>query len=238
MYFDQRDSDIKCEWGLPGIEGLSPYSDVIIIVDVLSFSTCVDVAVKNGALVYPYRWRDGTAGAFTESIGGTLARSRRQAQGGYSLSPVSLLSIPAGTRLVLPSPNGSALSTATGQIRTFAGCLRNADAVAMAAEQIGKRISVIPAGEKWPDGSLRPAIEDLIGAGAIISHLSGKRSPEAEMAVATFVSAQSHLLQTLQQCGSGREVTAIGFGSDIDLAVALNQSNYAPLLREGVYTSM
>ena len=237
MYFDQRDFDIKCEWGVLGIERLSPYSDVIIIVDVLSFSTCVDVAVKNGALVYPYRWRDGTAEAFATSIDGTLARSRRQACEGYSLSPVSLLGIPAGTRLVLPSPNGSALSTATGQIPTFAGCLRNARAVATAAGQIGKRISVIPAGEKWPDGSLRPAIEDLIGVGAIVSHLSGKRSPEAEVAVATFTSAQSHLLQTLQQCGSGRELIDIGFGSDIDLAVALNQSNCAPLLRGGAYTT-
>ncbi len=237
MYFDQRDFDIKCEWGLPGIEHLSPYSDVIIIVDVLSFSTCVDVAVGNGAPVYPYRWRDGTAEAFTASIGGVLARSRRQAQGGYSLSPVSLLGIPFGTRLVLPSPNGSALSTATGHLPTFAGCLRNARAVATAAEQIGKRISVIPAGEKWPDGNLRPAIEDLIGASAIISHLSGRRSPEAEVAVAAFTSVQSHLLQTLQQCGSGREMIDIGFGSDIDLAVALNQSNCAPLLREGAYTS-
>lgn len=237
MHFDQRDFEIKCEWGLPGIERLSPYSDVIIIVDVLSFSTCVDVAVNRGALVHPYRWRDGTAEAFTTSIAGVLARSRRHAQGGYSLSPVSLLGIPADTRLVLPSPNGSALSTATGQIPTFAGCLRNAHAVAMAAERIGKRIGVIPAGEKWPDGNLRPAIEDLIGAGAIISHLSGKHSPEAEIAVATFTSVQSHLLQTLQQCGSGREIIDIGFGSDIDLAVALNQSNCAPMLRDGVYTS-
>jgi 2-phosphosulfolactate phosphatase len=237
MYFDQRNFEIKCEWGLPGIERLSSYSDVIIIVDVLSFSTCVDVAVNRGALVYPYRWRDGTAEAFTTSIAGVLARSRRHAQDGYSLSPVSLLGIPAATRLVLPSPNGSALSTATGQIPTFAGGLRNARAVATAAEQIGKRVSVIPAGEKWPDGSLRPAIEDLIGAGAIISHLSGRRSPEAEAAIATFTSVQSHLLQTLQQCGSGREVIDIGFGSDIDLAVALNQSHCAPLLREGAYMS-
>lgn len=236
MYFDQRDFDVKCDWGLPGIERLSPCSDVIIIVDVLSFSTCVDVAVKNGAFVYPYRWRDGTAEAYAATIGGALARSRRQARGSYSLSPVSLLNIPAGTRLVLPSPNGSALSTATGQLPTFAGCLRNARAVARAAEQIGKRISVIPAGES-ADGLLRFAIEDLIGAGALISHLSGKRSPEAEVAVAAFVSVRSHLLQTLQQCGSGREMIDIGFGSDIDLAVALNQSNCAPQLHDGAYTS-
>jgi 2-phosphosulfolactate phosphatase len=237
MYFDQRDFDIKCEWGLHGIEGLSSCSDVIIVVDVLSFSTCVDVAVSNSALVYPYRWRDGTAEAFAASIGGVMAHSRRQAQVAYSLSPVSLLDIAAGTRLVLPSPNGSALSIATGHIPTFAGCLRNARTVAAAAEQIGKRITVIPAGEKWPDGNLRPAIEDLIGAGAIISYLSGKRSPEAEVAVAVFASAQSHLLRILQQCGSGREIIDIGFGSDIDLAAALNQSNCAPLLHDGAYTS-
>jgi 2-phosphosulfolactate phosphatase len=236
MFFDQRNFDIKCEWGLTGIECLSPHSDVIIVVDVLSFSTCVDVAVSRGALVYPYRWRDESSVAFAESIGGVLARSRRQAQGGYSLSPVSLLGIPASTRLVLPSPNGSALSTATGQLPTFAGCLRNARAVAAAAEQIGKHVSVIPAGES-ADGGLRFAIEDLIGAGAIISHLSGKRSPEAEVAVAAFVSVQNHLLQTLQQCGSGREIIDIGFGSDIDLAAALNQSECAPLLRDGAFMS-
>jgi 2-phosphosulfolactate phosphatase len=235
MHFNQADYSIKCEWGIDGIEQLVPVSDVIIIVDVLSFSTCVDVAVSNGALVYPYRWRDGTAETFAASIDGVLARPRRQAQGGYSLSPVSLQNIPSGTRLVLPSPNGSALSTATGQLPTFAGCLRNADMVARAAMQAGRRVSVIPAGEKWPNGNLRPAIEDLIGAGAIIAKLSGKCSPEAEIAVAAFASAQSHLLQALQQCGSGREMIDIGFSSDIDLAAALNQSSCAPLLRDGAY---
>jgi 2-phosphosulfolactate phosphatase len=237
MTFSQTNFEIKCEWGAQGLECLLPVSDVIVIVDVLSFSTCVDVAVSNGALLYPYRWRDESATTFAESIGGIVARSRRQGQGGYSLSPVSLQKIPSGTRLVLPSPNGSALSMSEGAIPTLAGCLRNARSVAMAAEQIGKRVGVIPAGEKWPDGSLRPAIEDLIGAGAIISHLSGRRSPEAQIAVAAFVCAQNHLLRTLQQGGSGREIIELGFGSDIELAAALNQSEYAPLLRDGAYTS-
>jgi 2-phosphosulfolactate phosphatase len=45
----------------------------------------------------------------------------------FSLSPVSLLEIPPGTRLVLPSPNGSAVAAsvaATGSV-VLAGCLRN-----------------------------------------------------------------------------------------------------------------
>ncbi|WP_260850992.1 hypothetical protein [Rhodococcus sp. WB9] len=33
-------------------------------------------------------------------------------------------------------------------------------------------VSVIAAGEKWPGGELRPAIEDLWGAGAVLSALS------------------------------------------------------------------
>lgn len=135
----------------------------------LSFSTCVDVAVGQGGQVYPFHAADDGAAAFAETHGAMLASRNRRA--GFSLSPASLLALPAGARLVLPSPNGSALSLATGRVPTFAGCLRNATAVAAAAQHYGRRITVIAAGERWPDGSLRFALEDLLGAGAIVRHL-------------------------------------------------------------------
>jgi 2-phosphosulfolactate phosphatase len=203
MVFDQQPFDIRCEWSLAGLRQLAVNSAAVVIVDVLSFSTCVDIAVSRGAVVYPYRWRDASAAAYAQSLGAVLAEGRRHAPG-YSLSPASLLHMPAGTRLVLPSPNGAALSTLAGQLPTFAGCLRNARAVAAVLPTLGRRISLIPAGERWEDGSLRPAFEDLLGAGAIIRQLPGTRSPEAAMAEAVFLRFQHDLGERLQQCGSSR----------------------------------
>jgi 2-phosphosulfolactate phosphatase len=127
---------------------------VVIIVDVLSFSTSVEIATSRKAVVYPYRWKNDSAQEFARSVGAELAQKRRDA--GLSLSPKSLLNIPIGTKLVLPSPNGATLTLATGNTPTLAGCLRNVQAVAEAAKKYGNRIAVIPAGERWPDGSLRP----------------------------------------------------------------------------------
>ena len=146
--------------------------------------------------------------------------------------------IPPGTRLVMPSPNGSTLSLRTGDAATLAGCLRNARVVAEHAQRFGSRIAVIPAGERWrEDGSLRPSFEDLVGAGAIISYLTGTRSPEAQAAVAAFEQARSDLPGLLRECGSGRELIERGSPRDVDLAVELNASNRAPLLQRGAYTA-
>jgi hypothetical protein len=58
MTFDQAEFDIRCEWGLQGVMTLAPISDVVIIVDVFSFTTCVEIATNQGALIYPYRGDD------------------------------------------------------------------------------------------------------------------------------------------------------------------------------------
>lgn len=231
--FDQHAYQIRCEWGGRGVSELALISDVVIIVDVLSFSTAVAVAATRGASIYPYRFRDDTARTYAASLGAELAGSRGKAR--FSLSPRAMLSAGPGTRIVLSSPNGATLSLATGDVPTLAGSLRNAAAVAEAAARIGPRVAVIPAGEQWPDGGLRPALEDWLGAGAIIARLPGTRSPEAQAAVDVFLGAKDDLQNRLLACGSGRELCESGYAKDVEMTACLDADGGAPLLVNGAY---
>jgi 2-phosphosulfolactate phosphatase len=233
MTFTQAEFDIRLEWGMRGVDFLAPGSDVVIIVDVLSFSTSVEIATSRKAVIYPYRWKNESAQEFARSIGAELGQKR--GENGFSLSPYSLLNIPRGTKLVLPSPNGATLTLATGDTPTLAGCLRNARVIAEAAKKYGRRIAVIPAGERWPDGSLRPSFEDLIGSGAIIHYLNGNCSPEAYTARSAFLAAENELTNLLLQCGSGKELIERGYEEDVLLAAELNVSDCVPALQDGAY---
>jgi 2-phosphosulfolactate phosphatase len=230
---------IRLEWGAPGLELLATDCAAVIIVDVLSFSTSVDIAVSRGASVLPQPSADLAAAAREARARGALPAGPR-AGAGPSLRPSSLLELAPGTRLALPSPNGATLcEAATGRgVRVFAGCLRNASAVAAAALRVGGPIGLVPAGERWPDASLRVATEDLIGAGAIAAALPPTdRSAEAELAACQFATARERGLDAvLAAVGSGQELIADGYAQDIRLAAAHNVSPHAPCLRDGLLT--
>lgn len=233
MFFDQTCYDVRCEWGPEGVAALAPVSDVVVVVDVLSFTTSVEVATRRGATVYPYRWKDETAHAFAASVGAEVADESNAR--GFGLSPSTLLELPSGARLVLPSPNGSTVSLLAGRTPVVAGCLRNARAVARWATRAGGRVSVIPAGERWADGTLRPCVEDLLGAGTIISHLTGRPSPEASAARAAFDALSHDLRAGLEGCASGREKVERGEAEDVRIAAELDVSDCVPVLKEGAF---
>ena len=237
MIFNQSEFDLRCEWGQQGINQFAPISDVVVIVDILSFSTAVEIATNNGAIIFPYRWKDSSAIDYAKSIKAELA-TKRTSNTGYSLSPQSLTNISPQTKLVLPSPNGSSLTLLTGNKPTLAGCLRNCEAIARFAQNYGSKVAVIPAGEKWEDGSLRFAFEDLIGAGAILNYLSGSLSPEAEAAVSVFNSFKNDLSNALKKCSSGKELIARGFESDVELAAEVNVSDCVPVFTDNAYVRL
>lgn len=150
-------------------------------------------------------------------------------------------------RLVLPSPNGSTIAAALrdGGSTVAIGCLRNAHAVARwlaGMLEEGCSVAVIAAGERWGhDDSLRPALEDLLGAGAILARLvemghAERMSPEARVAGEMFEAGVAHLGDRLHHCVGGRELAGIGFGADVDVAAALDASTVVPVLVDGAFT--
>lgn len=236
-WFDQGDYDIKFEWGLEGARQLSADSDVVVVVDILSFTTCVEAAISCAASVYPYFYKDARADEYAKSVGAVLAKSKR-AKEEICLSPPSLLGLKREDRVVLPSPNGSTICFALESMSVIAGCLRNADAVARAASGMGRKVVVIASGERWESKELRPAIEDFIGAGAILSRLSGTKSPEAESAIAVFRNFEKKLPEALQGSSSGRELIEKGFPEDVAYAAALNVSSAVPVLRDRHFSAL
>lgn len=245
-YTSQHSFAYRFDWGLDGLRALAPVADVVVIVDVLRFTSAVSAAIESAATVLPYRWADDAAAAFARSQRAVLA-SRRE-DGGPSLSPTDLLTLAPGTRLVLPSPNGSTLTFAArdlGARHVLAGCLRNATATAEHARRLAGpngTIAIIGAGERWHDhgGPLRPAVEDLLGAGAILAALdpaasisSPGCSPEAAAARAAFVASRPRLRDVIATCSSGRQLIDRGWSDDVDTSSAWDVTDLAVALRDG-----
>ena len=227
----------QMEWGRAGVQLLAGEADLVIVVDVLSFSTAVSVAIEHGAAVVPYRFRDASAAALARAIGATLAAENRSGPG-PTLSPASLTVLRQGERLVLPSPNGAScvLLAAEAGASVVAGSLRNAAAIARFATSRGGTTAVIAAGELWPDGGLRPAVEDLIGAGARLARMDADTmSPESKAAVAAFRAAHDDLLGTLTGSASGRELVGRGFSEDVAIAARLDVTDIVPVLADGMF---
>lgn len=229
---------VDLEWGARGLEALATRRRHIVIVDVLSFTTCVEQALARGARVRPWPLDRPVEEAGDPGL--RVARRRREAgPEDLSLSPASMARLRPRETVLLPSPNGSALSSALGdRPDVWAACLRNASAVAARLAALGGSVGLVPAGERWEDGSLRPAVEDLLGAGAVASALGGRASPEAQAAIDAFRSALPRLGEALRGSVSGRELADAGYEADVAVAAAHDVSGLVPGLLDGVWQAV
>ncbi|MGC4937311.1 2-phosphosulfolactate phosphatase [Kribbella sp. DT2] len=257
------------DWGPAGAAAVP--GALVAVVDVLSFTTSVTVAADRGITVLPYRWRDSRAAQYAEQQAAALAVGRSEAgPDGISLSPATIRRAKDVHRLVLPSPNGSTISQqlATTGSTVVAVSLRNAAAAARwvgrslapptAADSVGAgaaplaaadpvawgvapQVVAIAAGERWPDGSLRPAVEDLWGAGAFIAALQdlkvGPLSPEAAAAAAAYRAVAAELPEQLHDCAGGRELIQYGYPQDVAIAAEAGSSAAVPVLRAGAFVA-
>ncbi len=236
---DQSSYPLRMEWGPTGAAAIGGGADIAVVVDVLSFTTTLSVAVEHGMTVFPYRWQDDAAVAYAAARDAVLAIGRFEAAGRtgqVSLSPASLEQVTGVGRIVLPSPNGSTIAflLAESGARVVGACLRNAPAVAAWLRPYvadGARVAVVPAGERWLDGSLRPAVEDLWGAGAVLAGLDETGfSPEARVAAAAFRAVEPVLAEELAKCAGGVELSSGGFDDDVRIAGEYAASEVVPVL--------
>ncbi|HWJ10047.1 MAG TPA: 2-phosphosulfolactate phosphatase [Nocardioides sp.] len=241
----QHGSRVRLEWGPTGAAVVAAETDIAVVVDVLSFTTTLSIATRRGTRVLPFGWKDERAAAYAEAQHATLAVGRLEAQHlddpPPSLSPAQLLTSRYVDRLVLPSPNGSTICAAvrdSGAGTTVVGAsLRNRAAVARwldARLADGATVAFVPSGERWPDGTLRPAVEDLWGAGAVLDLVltgsSVTASAEARHAVAAWRAVADGVGEELRACASGQELIDAGFGADVAAAADVDADDVVPVL--------
>jgi 2-phosphosulfolactate phosphatase len=231
------------DWGIRGVEEASKRGDVIVVVDVLSFSSAITTAIHYGAIIYPYSGR-GDIKAFGKMVHAEVLLERKEARylGRPSLSPPSFKSRQhKGKKFVLSSFNGAACSRVPQKVPALLiGCLLNASSVSTLANKLGKdlhsNITVIACGERWSNVTrkeqkeLRPAVEDYLGAGAILEKLKGSKSPESELCINAFRKSKKGLKKLLWNCSSGKELREFGFDEDVIFASQVDTYKDVPVL--------
>lgn len=203
--FDQSRYQVRFEWGAEGIDRLAT-ADIVVVVDVLRFSSTVAARVAGGQ------------------------------------------SVPLDQAAHAVSRNGAAVANRAGDALIVLGCLRNAQAVARAVlayqHDRGARtsIAVIAAGEReGRDGPVRFAVEDQLGAGAIIDALGqlgiDHTSPEAAITGEAFRGLRPALRHLLTASGSGQELIDGDRRDEVLAASVLDDLDVVPVLRAGAFVA-
>src|SRR5262249_17244234 len=104
---------VQLAWGRRGAQAAAERGDILVVIDTLRFSTAAATAVHHGVLIYPCSPDEALFNALAERVGGEVARHsaspspHSSVPTRFTLSPRSYVGIEPGTRIVLPSPNGS-----------------------------------------------------------------------------------------------------------------------------------
>lgn len=165
---------------------------------------------------------------------------------GITAHALSAVENAAGLDISLDDDDAAALARAAhaAGAHVVAGGLRNAAAVAAHVLDVqhsrGERtsISVLAAGETDEAGA-RFAVEDLLGAGAVVTALGDlgidHASPDAAVAGEGFRALGGAVRHLLTASGGGRALAANGARDEVLTAAARDAVSVVPVLREGVF---
>ena len=232
------------EWGVDGALAAVNRGDVILVIDVLRFTSAAITAISKGFTVIP---------AKTESDAYSLAKQfnvRFDRKGLAALSPESFIN-ENPSFIVLTSPHGATLScTVADAENAFLASFLNATAAAQkalgAAKRTGKNISIVASGEIgaerrgiMPDFENKIDLdneifcfEDYACAGYIGTLLQIKKSDELLNAGNVFALYKPTLSDALLQCASGKYLVDNGMERDVRFCSQLNVFSVVPAIHK------
>ena len=214
------------------LNGVDLDARVVVVFDVLRATTTLTAALAAGVNpIYVFdRVEEAREQAGLCKTGRILAGEQKcLAPAGFDRgnSPRGFAaSTDGGKCMFLATTNGTrALAAVAAAPLVLAGALVNAAAVAKVLSRTSLDIILLCAGTGG-----EPAMEDVLGCGAVLNELS--RQPEVELtgdlahiAMRLFMSAKDDLAGALGDSQGGRNVAAAGLCEDIAFAAQLNSLN-------------
>lgn len=207
--FDQSTYQVRVEWGAAGLARLAP-ADVVVVVDVLRFSSRVTAQLEAGADRVPL-----DAAAHDVSLNGAAVAAVAQRSGAVVL--LGCLR------------NASAVADAVLAEQHRRGA-RTSVAIIAAGERLGRDSDELRFAVEDQFGA--GAIVEALGARGV-----DHTSPEAAAAGEAFRALRGALRHLLTASGSGRELIDRGLREDVLAAAAVDAASVVPVLRDGAFTA-
>ena len=199
-----------------------------VVVDILRATSVIATALANGALDFRTVMTIDEARTFAKKENGILCGERK----GLGIQGFHLGNSPreftreavAGKRLVMTTTNGTrAIGAARIGSNILIGSFLNRRQVSDFLANDDNDVVILCAGLNG-----RFSLEDAIGAGAIISRLSGDKTDSALAAERLFKSYSGHLLRMARESYAGRYLTSIGFEEDLAACVRMDSLEVLP----------
>jgi 2-phosphosulfolactate phosphatase len=242
---------VKIRWFSKGVLDAAKAKDLIIVVDTLRCSSTIATALELGvSAIYPVSsvkeaFKLKETGKYANKYGNPLLMGEVESikvKGfdlGNSPSELLLRSDLKGRSVLLRTSAGSQalialskVSKGANKIKAIISCILNAHAVAKFVSKLAlkekKDISMVCCGFQAREF----ALEDFLGAGAIISQIHKRgleKSDEAIIASLAFENLANSLSKVLSETKSGRRLKETGQSKDIDFCSQLNKFNGVPI---------
>lgn len=226
-------------------EDLSPHDLVdraVVVFDVLRASTTITAALSAGVkeirlFADVHLARQAAAKFDHEAI--LCGEVGCLPPDGFDLgnSPEGFSQSHAGQVVFMGTTNGTRAVLAASKAKVvMIGAIVNAAAVAAELSTLGLDVTMLCAGTNG-----QVAMEDVLGAGAVISELQSRSitalaSDKARIARRLFEAVQTNLPRELRDTQGGQNVLSAGLETDIDYAARLNHLSVIGVVRNCVVT--